>query len=170
MAECRNTVPTGLTPMDFTPWNAYPWSINRAPTESEIVEASTAIVGLLELLPNLEVVLQDREAQAAWRIALESQPAIRRRRLISLETYHPSVQALRASDPAERRLRAQHRVNAWNEAADLVKGRASRASRQVAIGSAEPWSVSEIPRRVSVLTFFNLCSFLSVRSRRKGTG
>ena len=112
-----------LTPADFTPWNAYPWFIDRAPTYEEIIEASPTIVGLLELLPNLEIVmLQGGEAQEAWRVALEAQPAIRRRRLITLETYHPSIQALRTADPNERQRRVQHRLDTWREAGEILRG------------------------------------------------
>ena len=111
----------GLTPADITPWNAYPWFIDRAPTDDEILEASPTITGLLELLPDLEIVmLQGGEAQAAWRVALTAHPAIRRRRLITLETYHPSVQALRTPDPLERGRRVQHRLDTWAEAGEIL--------------------------------------------------
>lgn len=111
----------GLTPADFTPWNAYPWFIGRAPTAAEIREASSSLVGLIDLLPKLKVVmLQGGQAQAAWRIALEAQPDIRDRRLITLETYHPSVQALWHPSPDERARRAQHRIDTWREAAKIL--------------------------------------------------
>jgi Uracil DNA glycosylase superfamily. len=113
----------GLTPADFTPWNAYPWFIDRNPTDAELLDASPTLVGLLELLPNLVVVmLQGGQAQAAWRIALEAQPSLRRRRLITLETYHPSVQALRTPSPEERARRIQHRIDAWREASEILNG------------------------------------------------
>jgi hypothetical protein len=113
----------GLTLADFTPWNAYPWFIDRAPTDAELRDASSTLVGLLDLLPDLEVVLlQGHEAQSAWRIALEAQPAIRRRRLIMLETYHPSPQALWHKSPDERARRTQHRLDAWREAAEILNG------------------------------------------------
>lgn len=47
----------GLDSADFTPWNAYPWFIDRAPTDEELRDASPTLVGLLDLLPNIEVVL-----------------------------------------------------------------------------------------------------------------
>lgn len=113
----------GMSPTDFTPWNAYPWYINRAPSSDELREASPTLVGLLELLPNLEVVmLQGTEAQAAWRIAVEAQPAIRRRRLITLETYHPSNQALQTPSAEERRRRIEHRIATWREAGAILHG------------------------------------------------
>ena len=111
-----------LYPSDFTPWNAYPWFIDRAPTPEEIADASPALVGLLELLPELEVVLlQGKEAQSAWRVALEAQPAIRRRRLITLETYHPSSQALRSTSQLERERRVQHRVKMWRDVKSILQ-------------------------------------------------
>ena len=107
----------GLQPSDFTPWNAYPRFIDRAPTPDEVAEASPTLVGLLELPPDLEVVLlQGNDAHSAWRIAVDAQPAIRRRRLIMVETYHPSVQALQASSSKEREHRKMHRLSAWREA------------------------------------------------------
>jgi uracil-DNA glycosylase len=113
----------GLTPSDFTPWNAYPWFINRKPTSHELLEASPTLVRLLELMPELEVViLSGSDAQAAWRASLEAEPAIRRRRLITLETYHPSVQALRTDVPDERARRTQHRISTWREAAEILAG------------------------------------------------
>jgi hypothetical protein len=112
----------GLTPADFTPWNAYPWFIDRAPNEEEIREASWTLVGLLELLPELEaVLLQGNEAQRAWKLALDVQPAIRRRRLAVFETYHPSVQALRTPSAGERQRRVQHRVDTWRDLGDLLR-------------------------------------------------
>jgi hypothetical protein len=111
----------GLTSADFTPWNAYPWYINRAPTNDELRDASPSLVGLLDLLPDLELVLlQGNEARSAWRIALDEQPAIRRRRLITLETYHASPQALWHKSPNERARRTQHRSDTWREAAEIL--------------------------------------------------
>lgn len=111
----------GLTTADFLPWNAYPWFVDRAPTNDELIEASATLVDLLDLLPELEVVLlQGREAQSAWKLATDAQPAIRRRRLIVLETYHTGAQALWHSLPEERARRAQHRVETWREVADIL--------------------------------------------------
>jgi hypothetical protein len=47
----------GLIPADFIPWNAYPWFIDRPRTESELIEGSLTLVGLLGFLPDLEVVM-----------------------------------------------------------------------------------------------------------------
>lgn len=111
----------GLIATDFTPWNAYPWFIDRAPTADELRSASRVLVALLELLPDLQVVLlQGAEAQSAWRSALEAQPRIRRRRLITLETYHASPQALWHRSAEERERRVVHRLETWREAADIL--------------------------------------------------
>jgi hypothetical protein len=112
----------GLTPADFTPWNAYPWYINAAPTDEQIAEAAPTLLGLIELLPDLEVVLlQGNEAANAWRVAVEAQPSIRRRRLQAFETFHPSVQALQTSKPGERERRIQHRLKTWRDVGDWLR-------------------------------------------------
>lgn len=101
----------GLTPADFTPWNAYPWFIDRAPTLTELREASPTLAGLLELLPDLEVVLlQGGDAQRAWEFVSSAHPAIGERGLTVLATYHPSVQALRTPSAHQREARRRDRV------------------------------------------------------------
>ena len=53
----------GLAPQDSTPWNAYPWYVNRAPSAAELRSATPTLVALLELLPNVEFfLLQGGEA------------------------------------------------------------------------------------------------------------
>jgi hypothetical protein len=112
----------GLTPRDVIPWNAYPWYINRKPSLDQLRAATPTLLGLVDLLPKLEVVvLQGEDAQAAWRIALQERPVLRRRRLEVFETYHPSVQALQSADPSERQRRVQERAHTWREAAEWLK-------------------------------------------------
>lgn len=106
----------GLTPADFTPWNAYPWYINTAPKPVQIAEAAPTLLGLIDLMPALEVVLlQGRHAADAWRVALATQPQLRARRLEVFETYHPSNQALHTNVPGERERRRKHRIDTWRE-------------------------------------------------------
>lgn len=113
----------GMTPADLTPWNAYPWYINRSPSDEEIAEASPTLTGLIDLMPNLEIVLlQGRDAQAAWKVALAAQPALRRRRLEVFETYHPSVQALHVKSVEERERRVQHRIDTWQQVGEWLRG------------------------------------------------
>jgi hypothetical protein len=113
----------GLTPRDINPWNAYPWYINKKPTPVQLRAATPTLLGLIELMPKLEVVvLQGEDAQAAWRMALRELPALRRRRLEVFETYHPSVQALRSPDPDERERRVQERIDTWREVGEWLRG------------------------------------------------
>ncbi|MBA4247277.1 MAG: hypothetical protein C0444_03160 [Microbacterium sp.] len=119
----------GLAPSDFTPWNAYPWYINSAPTPAQIAEAAPTLVGLINLMPDLQaVLLHGIHAADAWRVALSSQSALRARRLEVFETYHPSNQALRTNVPGERERRKQHRIDTWIEAGDWL--RAADSARQ----------------------------------------
>jgi hypothetical protein len=112
----------GIDASEVTPWNAYPWYINRAPKDAELREATTSLLGFLDLLPLLAVVLlQGREARVAWTLALEARPALRRRHLIVIETYHASNQALQSPLPGERERRIQHRISAWRTAGDFLR-------------------------------------------------
>lgn len=115
-------VQAGMMPDQLCPWNAYPWYINRSPSDAEIAEASPTLIGLIDLLPDLEIVLlQGRNAQAAWKVALAAQPALRRRRLEVFETYHPSVQALHVQSVDERARRVQHRIDTWREVGEWLR-------------------------------------------------
>jgi hypothetical protein len=112
----------GMMPADFTPWNAYPWYINNAPSDEEIAEAAPTLLGLVELLPDLEVVfLQGSDASSAWRVAVDAEPAIRRRQLVAFETYHPSARALQTNKPGERERRIEHRLKTWRDVGDWLR-------------------------------------------------
>lgn len=53
-----------------TPWNAYPWYVNRAPSAGELSAGTRPLLRLLELLPKLEVVLLlGRHAERSWALA-----------------------------------------------------------------------------------------------------
>jgi hypothetical protein len=55
----------GSSPRQVLPWHAYPWYFNRKPTGAELDAGAEVIVELLELLPDLRVVLlQGRDAEA----------------------------------------------------------------------------------------------------------
>lgn len=114
----------GVSENEVVPWNAVPWYIdNRKPTNIELRAAAPTLVSLLELLPKLEVVvLHGGEARIAWQYALEAQPTLRRRRLITIETYHASVSALQSADPIERQRRIDHRMAAWRDAGEILRG------------------------------------------------
>lgn len=76
------------------------------------------ILRLLELAPAVDVVLQGADAQASWRL-LHRQHArtLRSRRLVVIETYHPSRQALFTPDPAEQERRRARRFEAFRDVA-----------------------------------------------------
>lgn len=119
----------GLLAADFLPWNAYPWYINRAPTRVELEEGAAALRGLIEILPKLEIVmLQGIHARDVWRMALEQDPGLYRRRLFVLETCHPSNQALRARTAEERQRRREHRLCVWSIAGELLRESAAVAT------------------------------------------
>lgn len=120
--QCALMTAAGLTTHDITPWNAYPWYINRAPTNVQLHEGAKAIVHLVGLMPELQVVLlQGREAQRGWDYALEADPSIHKRRLVVIPTYHPSIQALRTPSLEERERRIQHRIDSWKTAASSLR-------------------------------------------------
>lgn len=121
--QCELLEGAGLRAADLLPWNAYPWYINRAPTASERRLGTPAIIQLLELAPAVEVViLQGNDARAAWHLVRTHHPEVlRARRLEVVETYHPSPQALRTRDPAERERRRLRRIEAFEEVAAALR-------------------------------------------------
>lgn len=116
----------GVQPGDITPWNAYPWYINRAPTSRERQAGVDPLLRLLELLPRLQVVfLQGNDAKDTWHRVLGRDPTVERtHRLTTIATYHPSRQALWARDPAIREMRTQHRIDAYQQLAAALRGQA----------------------------------------------
>jgi uracil-DNA glycosylase len=120
--QCQLLDQAGLTAADIVPWNAYPWYINREPSTAELEAGLPTILRMLELLPRVDVVLlQGATAQKAWRRVERRHPHLRRRRpLTVIETYHPSRQALRDPDPAERQRRIDHRIAAFQQVAAII--------------------------------------------------
>lgn len=106
---------------ELLPWNAYPWYINRKPNAAEMREGARAIADLAALLPHLEVVLlQGKDAQRGWDLAIALDPTLAARSLDVVATYHPGRQALFHPDPAEREQRAADRRAAIATVADLL--------------------------------------------------
>jgi len=59
---------SGIAPSQMTPWNAYPWYINRKPSAAELAAGLHPLRRLLGLLPRLRVVmLNGSDAQSLWR-------------------------------------------------------------------------------------------------------
>jgi hypothetical protein len=117
--QCELLDHAGLVAADLLPWNAYPWYINRKPSTAELRLGLPTIIRLLELAPAAEVVvLQGADARAAWKLLRREHPQVlRARRLVVVETYHPSRQALFTPDPAEQSRRRARRFEAFSEVA-----------------------------------------------------
>ncbi|HEX9350495.1 MAG TPA: uracil-DNA glycosylase family protein [Gaiellaceae bacterium] len=83
----------GIAPSRMTPWNAYPWYINRKPNAAELTTGLDPLRRLLDLLPRLRVVmLNGGDAQTLWRKFAAAQPLTAASYLV-LPTYHTAKQA-----------------------------------------------------------------------------
>ncbi len=104
----------GIEISDVTPWNAYPWFIDRTPTTAEIRAGVMPLLDVAKMLTNLQVVLlHGTHAQLAWRHLARHTDLTRTLGLTVIETYHPSRQALFTKDPTERVRRIAHRDAAY---------------------------------------------------------
>lgn len=112
----------GISPFELLPWNAYPWYVNRAPKAAELDAGVETILHLLDLAPELKVVLlQGGDADHAWRRLLRKAPGIEQERgLTVVRTFHPSPQALFVRDVEERAARVRRRAEAFEEVAELL--------------------------------------------------
>lgn len=113
----------GIASADVTPWNAYPWYINRRPTAAEREAGVEPLIRLVALMPVLRVVLlQGRDAQDVWRRVVRRQPdMLSERNIAVIETYHPGRQALWSPDPAVREQRHRDRQEAYRQTAELLR-------------------------------------------------
>ncbi len=113
----------GLSASDVTPWNAYPWYINRAPKAAELDAGVEPLVRVLDLIPNARVVLlQGGEAKNVWQRLLRRYPRVStERRLEVLATYHPSNSALQTPYADVRQARRQHRRDTIAQVVALLK-------------------------------------------------
>lgn len=100
----------GIDATDATPWNAYPWYINRAPKPAELEAGVEPLKRLIDLLPRLRVVmLHGGSAKDGWKRLTRQYPDIvAARRLKAISTYHPGRQAFWHQDPAVRESRREH--------------------------------------------------------------
>lgn len=121
-AQCHAFAEADIQLVDITPWNAYPWYINRAPTAAERQAGVQPLTDLIDLLPNLRVILlQGRDAQDVWRRLIRRYPdVVALRRLDVVATFHPGRQALWSADPVVRASRARHRTDALHRAATIL--------------------------------------------------
>jgi hypothetical protein len=113
----------GIAVADTTPWNAYPWYINRRPTAAEREAGVEPLIRLVTLMPDLRVVLlQGRDAHDVWRRLVRRRPGLVSERDLSVvETYHPGRQALWSPDPLVRQQRHQDRIKSYHRAAELLR-------------------------------------------------
>ncbi|MFT2691491.1 uracil-DNA glycosylase [Clavibacter zhangzhiyongii] len=118
----------GIRDRDVLPWNAYPWYINAAPDAAQGRVGARALVELVALLPDLEVVLlQGRDAERIWRYAVELDGTLAEGiRFPVVATIHPGRQALFHPDPEVRAERQARQATAFAEVGSiLARGRAS---------------------------------------------
>jgi hypothetical protein len=87
LAEAR------ISPAQTTPWNAYPWYINRKPHAAELEAGIEPLRRLLGVMPRLRVVmLNGGDAQNIWRRFERTHPQLAAS-YSALPTYHTSRQA-----------------------------------------------------------------------------
>ena len=83
----------GIPAARMTPWNAYPWYINRKPNAAELAAGLDPLRRLLGLLPHLRVVmLNGGDAQSLWRKLASAHPSLAATYHV-LPTYHTARQA-----------------------------------------------------------------------------
>lgn len=121
--QCAFFAEAGVNPSDVVPWNAYPWYINAKPTRLQLAAGTRPLRQLLDLMPNLRIVLLlGGDAQSAWRLFLSGHSSyIRRRGIEALSTYHPSRQALQHPSITERDRREDHIRSTLARAAELIR-------------------------------------------------
>lgn len=105
---------------DLMVWNTYPWYINRKPTSAEVDRGLPILKQVVELCPNLSVVMaHGGDAQLAWRrLQLRSPSTVND--IHTIETYHTSRQALWHKDPNVRSQRELKLVNDFDRAAEIL--------------------------------------------------
>lgn len=102
-------------------WNIYPWYINQKPLVEQIHKGVDVLVELLNLLPNLEVVmLHGSDAKRGWKMLVKRHPHILNKQLKVIETYHTSRQAFWHRDPAVRQARNESLSSAFLTCSTLL--------------------------------------------------
>jgi hypothetical protein len=118
-----------VSPAAVLPWNAYPWYVNRAPSAGERQIGVDPLMRLLNLAPDVRVVLlQGNDAKDTWRRLLRAYPTVEEDRdLTVVGTIHPGRQALFHADPGIRAARIQNQVDAFAAVAGVVADIAGKA-------------------------------------------
>lgn len=112
----------GVGPSDVTPWNAYPWYINAAPSGAQLNVGLDPLFRVLELMSRPAVLLlQGGHAQTTGRKFEKRWPGYLDARGIKVvTTYHPGRQALWHKDSDVRQSRLDDRLRAYGRVADLL--------------------------------------------------
>lgn len=123
--QCAFFSDAGIAAADVVPWNAYPWYINAKPNRTQLAAGVEPLRRLIDLLPELRVVLVlGKDAQAGWTLFERAHGRLLTARGIrALHTYHPSRQALWSPDPAERTRREDDIRRTLQDVAALVAAR-----------------------------------------------
>lgn len=107
----------GIPVSDTVPWNAYPWFVNRAPSAVELRAGVEPLRSLLDLLPDLRVVLLlGRHAQRSWELLACTDAALASGYDV-LRTRHTGAQAF---------IGTREQVAVWREEQALVFEQAAR--------------------------------------------
>lgn len=111
-----------ISPSEAMLWNIYPWYINQKPSREQMHKGVNVLVQLLNLLPNLEVVmLHGGDAKRSWKLLTKNYPYILSRQLTVIETYHTSRQAFWHKDPAVRKVRNESLSEAFLKCSRVLK-------------------------------------------------
>lgn len=128
---CRLCEEVGIVASDAMPWNAYPWYINRDPKAKELEQGVVTLKRIIDLLPNLQVVLLlGKAAQDGWdRLERRFPTGIAARNFKVIRTFHTSRQAFFHPDPEVRDQRRAHiRQSFANAARYLAESNESLAA------------------------------------------
>jgi hypothetical protein len=130
----------GIDAKDIVPWNVYPWYINRAPSAAELNAEIEPLRALVELMPNLRVVmLHGGTAQNGWRRFCRAHPRVaQERRFEVLPTYHTSRQAFWHRDRNVRDSRRADLCAAFAKAARLLSSGAGMPNVLIAKDRSSP--------------------------------
>lgn len=121
--QCELFGDAGIAVSDVTPWNAYPWYINKPPSGPQVTEGLVPLRHVIALMEsNLQVVLlQGGHARSLWRKLMRLDKGfVGLPGVTVVETFHPGNQALQTNDPDERRRRVDRRIQAMAEVAAVL--------------------------------------------------
>ncbi len=123
----------GIDVCDLQAWNAFPWYVSpigryepgrpKQYPESEVHGAIEALAKMIDLMPNLRVVLLHGDvAKGAWEQLRERRPASARKARLVVGTYHTSARLIRDKSPSRVRQVEGDLDNAFSRAAAGLRG------------------------------------------------